>query len=130
MILEQKVNEGYVPPKLAWIDNNLIVTTGSDTKKNATMLKLWDIRKQKDPSLNEGEIASIQVNKSKYCTLAPFINKELKIIYFIEKVKSNINLYNYNENKFTKIKDYDISEASICSVLFNRKLLDKKKRNR
>ena len=117
MILEQKVNEGYPPPKFAWIDNNLIATTGSDSKKNATMLKLQDIRKQKDPSINEGEIASIQINKSKYVFSTPFINKELKIIYIIEQDKSNINLYNYNENKFTKIKDYDIREASICSQI-------------
>ena len=129
MIFEQKINEGYMPPKFAWIDNNLFATTGSDNKKNVTMLKLWDIRKQKDPSLNEGEISSIEINKAKYSFIPiPFINKEIKLIYLIEKDKSKINLYNYNENKIINIKDYDISEASICSVLFNRQLLEKNKK--
>ena len=128
MICEQKINEGYVPPKFDWMDNNLFATTGSDNKKNAQFLTLWDIRKQKDSSLNEGEITSIEISKSKYNILTPFINKELKLIYLIEKDKSNINLFNYNENKFTKIKDYNISEASICSVLFNRKLLEENKK--
>ena len=112
--MKQKINEGYASSKLSWIDNFLLVTTGFDNKKGGTMLKLWDIRKQKDSSLNEGEIASIEINKTKTRTFTPFINKELKIIYIIGNDQSNINLYNYNENKFSKIKDYNISEASFC----------------
>ena len=90
MIFEQKISEGHAPPKFAWIDNNLLATTGSDNRKNVSMLKIWDIRKQKDSSLNEGEIASIEINKSKYCISIPFINKELKIIYIIEEDKSRL----------------------------------------
>ena len=61
MIFTQKINEGYSSSKLAWIDNNLLVTTGWKNEDNSTMLKLWDIRKQGDDPLNGGEISSIKL---------------------------------------------------------------------
>ena len=129
MIFNQKINEGYAPSKLAWIDNNLLATTGWENKHDLTMLKLWDIRKQKDDSLNENEILSIAINKTRRNI---FTHKELKIIYIFENDKindkTNIYLYKYNENKFNKIKVYNLSETSICSVLFNRQILDKNKK--
>ena len=57
------------------------------------MLKLWDIWKLINTSLNDDEITSIKINKLKYCISIPLINKELKLIYLIEKDKSKINLY-------------------------------------
>ena len=90
------------------------------------MLKLLDIRKQSNNLLNEGEITSIKINDSKADIFTPFINKELKIIYAIGKEKSSITAFNYKEEKFTKINDYK-STASICSVLLDRKYLDKTK---
>ena len=126
MILRQLISEDYVSPKFGWIDNNLFVTTGYDKAKKGKMLKLWDIRKQNNNSLNEGEITSIKINDSKADIFTPFINKKLKIIYAIGKEKSSITAYNYSEEKFSKIKDYK-STASICTVLLDRKYLDKTK---
>jgi WD40 repeat protein len=91
-VIKQNINERYHPPKLAWIDNNLFVSTVRD--KNMKLLKLWDIRKYKDFSLNESEISSIEINQLKPGIFTPFINKELKIIYIIGKDKKNINLLN------------------------------------
>ena len=125
-VIKQDIFERYNPPKLAWINNNLLISIVSD--KGAKMLKLWDIRKQKDSSLNEGEINSIEISQFKSCIFTPFIYRELKVIYVIGKGKTNINLFNYNENKFAKINVYNISDTSICSVLFNRALLDKNKK--
>jgi len=125
-IIKQDIFERFHPPQFAWIDNNLLVATVNNN--NSKMLKLWDIRKPKNSSLNEGEIASIVINKLKKRIFTPFVNRELKIIYIIGKEKSNINLYNYSENKITKIENYNISEPSICSALFNRTLLDKNKK--
>ena len=125
-VIKQNINERYNPPKLAWIDNNLLVATVSD--KGAQMIKLWDIRKYKDSSLNEGEISSIKINESKSYIFIPYINRELKIIYIIGKENKNINLLNYNENILTKIKEYNVEEDSICSALTNRELLDRNKK--
>ena len=76
------------------------------------MLKLWDIRKQSNNSLNKGEITSIKINSSKTDIFTPFINKELKIIYAIGKEKSSIIDFDYKEEKFTKIRDWS------CKLLF------------
>ena len=125
MILRQNINDGIVPPKFGWIDNNLFVTTSYDNKKGKNMLKLWDIRNQNNNLLNEGEITSIKIDGSKSDILTPLINKELKIISVIVKGKTSNNAYIYNEGKFEKIKTYT-STPSICSVLLDRKYLDKK----
>ena len=126
LILKQNINEDFVSPKFGWIDNSLFVTTGYENKRGKKMLKLWDIRKQSNNNLlNEGEITSIKIDGSKSDILIPLINKELKIIYVIGKEKTSNNAYIYNEGKFEKIKTY-APTASICSVLLDRKYLDKK----
>ena len=125
-VIKQDIFKRYYPPKLAWIDNNLFVSIVND--KNAKSLKLWDIRKNNANEISSIEISSIEINQLKSDIFTPFINKELKIIYIIGNDRKYINLLNYNENKFTKIKEYNIGEPSICSVLFNRELLDKNKK--
>ena len=125
IILRQNINDGVVSPKFGWIDNNLFVTTGYDNEKSKNMLKLWDIRYQNNNLLNKGEIISIKIDGSKSDILTPLINKELKIIYVIGKEKTSNNAYIYNEGNFEKIKNY-FSTPSICSVLLDRKYLNKK----
>ena len=73
--------------------------------KKAILLKLSIIRKQKDSTLNIGEIASKEISKS----------------------KNNCISISFIKNKFTTIKKYHLIEVMIYSVLFNRKLLDKNK---
>ena len=126
IILRQNINDGVVSPKFGWIDNDLFVTTGYDNKKSKHMLKLWDIRNHNNNFLNEGELASIQIDKSKSDIFTPFINKELKIIYILGKEKSSFNAYIYNNRKLEKIKTDDTKTPSICSVLLDRKYLNKK----
>ena len=123
-VIKHDIFERFFPPKFAWIDNNLLITTINDNQRGAEMLKLWDIRKYKDSSLNVGEITSIEIDKLKTSIFTPYINRELKLIYVIGKEKANIILYNYNEYNISKIKEYNIGEPSTCSVLFNRELLD------
>jgi len=65
MIFKQNINEDFAPPKFGWIDNNLFVTTGYENKRDRKILKLWDIRKQSNYLLNEGELTSrVIINKS------------------------------------------------------------------
>jgi hypothetical protein len=55
-------------------DKNLFLTNDYDSKTLSKILKIWDIRKQSNNLLNEGEIMSIKIDDSKSDILTSFIN--------------------------------------------------------
>ena len=124
IIFNCQINEMYNPTKLVWADNNLFVTT-SWNKNNEKMLKLWDIRKVNDNYTNQGEIASIIVDKSSNVSV-PYINREQKLVYSIGKDENFIKIYDYNGDMLNEINTYYSKNRSSYSVLFDRKCLDSK----
>jgi len=63
-----------MPPKFVWINNNFFGQLVQIVKKTI-LLKLSIIRKQKNSTLNIGEIASKEISKSKNFISTSFINK-------------------------------------------------------
>ena len=108
-----------IESKFVWNDDNLFSTINSPKGGEIKMLYLWDIKK-----LNK-EVDSIIISKNKN-TCIPFVNRELKLIYTIEKDDKKIRIFDYNEKKIKKLKSLECDDNFIYSVLFNRKCLDNK----
>ena len=116
-ILEQKVSEKS--SKFAWIDNTTF-TTISWNNNRERLLKLWDIKKI------DKEISSINIDNSSHSTI-PFVNPKLNIIYTIGKEEDFIRIYDYSEGIVKSLIKFHTIYFSNCSVLYDRKGLNKKK---
>ena len=113
------INQIPYSSKFVWNDDNLF-TTISKNKNNEKMLKLWDMKKFKE------EIYSIKLD-SYSNEITPFIDYELKLIYTIGYEEKFIDIYDYSMGTFKKLKRFESSDASTCSILFNKNCLGKKK---
>ena len=130
IILKKEINKGHFTPKFVWVDDNSFAVIGSNLKnKSQKMIKLWDIRKIKEGDTDKGEIASVTIEKSKYISSTPYINRELKLIYVIKKLSSSIDVFNYNEGNFEK-ETYDINIKPDFLMLLNKNSLDENKKEK
>ena len=113
------INESSYSSKYVWNNDNLF-TTISLNKNNEKMLKLWDMKK-----IGE-EINSIKLDSSSK-KITPFIDRELQLIYTIGHEEKFIEIYDYSKEAFKKLTRFESSDASTCSILFDRNCLEKNK---
>ena len=118
-VFKIEINEGKISSKFTWVDENKFVTTSWNNKKNSKMLKLWDIRNIE----NKEEIISMNISNNNI-VVDPYIDKDNNLLYTIEKGGNSINIYNYNEGNFKRIKSTSLSKNFDCSILFDKKCLD------
>ena len=122
LVLKHQVNEAFQSAKFAWLDNDLLVTTGWN-KAGAKLLKLWDVRKVKDDLSSEGEVTSLQVDTSKTVT-TPFVDRESKLLFTVGKGEASTHTYDYSDGTLRKGLVAKSTEPSIYTVMFERKCLD------
>ena len=127
IIFKKQINTGHFTPKFVWVDDNSFAVIGSSINdKSQKMLKLWDIRKIKEGETDNGEKASINIEKTKYINSTPFINRELKLIYIFKALSPMIDVFNYSEGDFER-EAYDINLEPSFSLLINKNMLDPNK---
>ena len=128
IVCNLKIADSTLNTKFAWIDDNLFITSNG-TKDGNQELKLWDIRNLKNKLSEQNEQTSIQLNisRNKANIRIPYVNNELKLIYTTVKGDKYINVYDYSEGILKKKIDFQSSENSVFSILFNKKDLDKNK---
>ena len=120
VIFNKEINQLSLNSKFDWIDNDSIVTIGA--KNNEKYLLIWDIRNKEKPVSS-----SKMFLKSNSNSIAPYVNKDLKLIYTIGKGDTFIHAYEYKNGNIKKTYDYNTSEFGEFSILLNRKYLEKQK---
>ena len=114
-IFKKQISE-YFKSKFTWVDNNMFLTINWNKEGKYKLLKLWDIKKF------DNEISSIKIDSSQDLS-TPFINRELKLVYIIEK--DNIYVYDYNNTKLYDLTQFEFKKSSNYTILFDRRSLDK-----
>ena len=117
-IFSKEISNKY-KSKFIWVDNNIFLTLSWNKENEYRFLKLWDIKKI------DSEISSIKIDSFRNIS-TPFINRELKLIYIIEKEDKNFYVYDNSKGGLDFLTSFESCNSNY-SILFDRRGLNRNK---